>query len=88
MICTEKLIMFNEIELLAEITEDNLFLRRYPTMKSYVKALRELGVVGDRPTLADYGIFDFYANHIDPEDVAMIKDTYTDNTDLDSYYES
>lgn len=68
--------MFNEIELLAEITEDNLFLRRYPTMKSYVKALRALGVIGDRPTLADYGIFDFYANHIEPEDVAEIKEVY------------
>lgn len=66
----------NEIDLLAEITEDNIFLRRYPTMKSYVKALRSLGVIGDRPEDSDPCVFDFYANHIDPEDVAVIWETY------------
>jgi hypothetical protein len=72
--------MFNEIELLEEITEDNVFLRRYPTMKSYVKALRELGAIGDRPErIGEIGVFDFYANHIEPEDVIAIQETYEEN---------
>lgn len=69
-----------EIELLEELTEDNLFLRRYPTLRSYVKALTEaLGSAGAGSAGADYlDAYELYAAHIEPEELVTIWEVYSD----------
>jgi hypothetical protein len=69
-----------EIELLEELTEDNLFLRRYPTLRSYIKALSDS--LGDNADCFDMHMaYDSYAAHIDPEDITTIWEVYDISTE-------
>ena len=68
--------LMTEIELLEELTEDNLFLRRYPTLRSYVKALAE--ALGSTEANC-FDAYELYAAHIEPEELVTIWETYSEN---------
>lgn len=69
------LFAMTEIELLEELTEDNLFLRRYPTLRSYVKALAE--ALGSTEANC-FDAYELYAAHIEPEELVTIWEVYSD----------
>ena len=62
-----------EVELLEALSEDDPWLKRYPTIDKYLTdILYELGMDGaDSNTL-----YNLYANRIEPEDVVQIWDIY------------